>query len=127
MPTAVDGPSTAAARPRLWRITDRRSFDDLRRRGRRTRRGCVTVTFVPPQPGAAPTHPRAAFAVGRQVGGSVVRNRIRRRLRAALRQLLSDGSLPPGTYLVGATAPAATVPWPQLVSELADAVAEVTR
>ena len=126
MTTAVDGPPSSAARPRLWRITDRRSFEALRRRGRRARRSCVTVTFVPPATSPA-TPPRVGFAVGRQVGGAVVRNRIRRRLRAALHQLLVEGALPPGTYLVGATASAATAPWDQLVAELRAAVVEATR
>lgn len=127
MTTAVDGPSTSAARPRLWRITDRRSFDDLRRHGRRCRRGCVVVTFVPPAPGAAAGPPRAGFAVGRQVGGAVVRNRVRRRLRAGLRHLLAEGALPPGTYLVGARTEAATVAWSRLLGDLTHAVGEVTR
>ena len=127
MPTAVDGPPVPSTRPGLWRITDRRSFDELRRRGRRSRRGCLTVTFVPPAADAPAAPPRAGFAVGRPVGGAVVRNRVRRRLRAALRQLVTDGTLPPGTYLVGATAEAATLAWPDLVTQLAEAVAEASR
>lgn len=38
-----------------------------------------------------------AFAIGRDVGSAVVRNRIRRRLRELLRQI----SLPNGWYLIG--------------------------
>ena len=127
MLTAVDDPPVSSARPQLWRITDRRSFDELRRRGRRARRGCVTVTFVPPAPDAAVAPPRAGFAVGRRVGGAVVRNRVRRRLRAGLRQLVAGGALPPGTYLVGATAEAAKLAWPALVTQLTEAVAEVSQ
>jgi ribonuclease P protein component len=45
---------------------------------------------------------RVAFAVSRQVGSAVVRNRVRRRLRAALQELdrLDDPRFPPGDYLV---------------------------
>ena len=39
-----------------------------------------------------------AYALGRAIGPAVVRNRLRRRLRA----LLDDTSLPPGLYLIGA-------------------------
>jgi ribonuclease P protein component len=43
-----------------------------------------------------------AFAVGRQIGSAVVRNRVRRRLRAALQELEreADPRFPPGDYLV---------------------------
>lgn len=44
---------------------------------------------------------RLAFAVGRKVGGAVVRNRIRRRLRAAVHELGRTGAgLPTGACLV---------------------------
>jgi ribonuclease P protein component len=57
----------------------------------------------------------------------VVRNRVRRRLRAALRELLGQGRLPGGTYLLGATAAVATMPWSELVDLLQETVAEVQR
>lgn len=45
--------------------------------------------------------PRVAFAVPRSVGNSVIRNRIRRRMREAVRH--HAGSMTPGsTYLVAA-------------------------
>ncbi len=44
---------------------------------------------------------RVAFAVGRSVGGAVVRNRIKRRLREAFsRMLLKNKSIPNGDYLI---------------------------
>jgi len=127
MPTAVHGSDVAAARPQLWRITDRRTFQDLRRHGRRVRRGPLTVTWLPAAAGTAVDPPRAGFAVGKGTGGAVVRNRVRRRLRAALRELLGDGRLPTGTYLVGGTAELATMPWPGLLELLRDALAEAQR
>jgi len=68
-----------------------------------------------------------AFAVGKATGGAVVRNRVRRRLRAALRELLVAGRLPPGTYLLGAIAVVAQMPWSELLSSLSAAIDEVTR
>jgi ribonuclease P protein component len=125
MPTAVQGPGVTAARPQLWRITDRRTFQALRHSRRRVRRGPLTVTWLAAEVGDA-TPPRVGFAVGRATGGAVVRNRVRRRLRAALRELRIDDRLPAGTYLFGATAEVATMPWSDLVSLVADAVAEAT-
>ena len=52
----------------------------------------------------------------------MVRNRIRRRLRAGLRQLLVDGRLPAGAYLVGGGAEVARMPWATLVSDLDAAI-----
>jgi ribonuclease P protein component len=45
-----------------------------------------------------------AYTIGRRVGGAVVRNRLRRRLRALIRD--AAPTLRPGAYLIGA-APAA--------------------
>jgi ribonuclease P protein component len=127
MPTAVQETDVAAPRPQLWRITDRRRFHDLRKQGRRVRRGPLTVTWLAPPASAAGEPPRAGFAVGKGTGGAVVRNRVRRRLRAALRQLLADGRLAPGSYLLGGTAELATMPWLELVALLDETVAEVQR
>jgi ribonuclease P protein component len=53
--------------------------------------------------------PRVAFAIGRPVGNAVVRNRLRRRLRALSREHAAEFAAG-HTYLIGATpaAPNAT-------------------
>ena len=88
------------------------------------RRGPLTVTWLPPE--GDPTPPRAAFSVGRAAGSAVRRNRVRRRLRAALRELLAEGRLPAGTYLLGGSAELARLPWPELLDLVGSAVDEVT-
>ncbi len=123
MPTALEAPAVDPPRPRLWRVRSRRTFAALRRQGRRARRGPVTVTWLAP---SEPSPPQAAYAVGRSVGGAAQRNRVRRRLRAALRELLVAGRLPAGSYLVGASAEAADLPWSELVELVGSAVDEVT-
>src|SRR5258708_21849607 len=109
MPSVADHASSVVARPQLWRISDRGTFSALRRRGRRARSGPITLTWLPPEVGALDAPPRVGFAVGRSVGGAVVRNRIRRRLRAGFRELVRAGTLPGGAYLVGATAAVTTL------------------
>ncbi len=63
--------------------------------------------------------PRIAFAVPRSVGGSVVRNRVRRRLREAVRSqagLLTAGN----AYLVGAVSDAANATYREIESTLSE-------
>ena len=126
MPLVASDPPAAAARPTVWRITDRRSFARLRRDGARVRGHALSVTWAPPT-GTGPAVPRVAFAVARRAGGAVVRNRIRRRLRAACRDLAVRDALPAGDYLLGAGPEAAARPWPELVADLEATVARATR
>jgi len=68
------------------------------------------MTFLPGDP-ALP--PRVAYAVGKRVGPAVVRNRVRRRLRAVAQA--HRGELRPGgAYLFGAGPAAATAPFAEL-------------
>jgi len=127
MPAAVQGPSVDVTRPQLWRITDRGTFLTLRKEGRRARRGELTLTWLAPTPGVVATPPRVGFSVGKATGGAVLRNRVRRRLRAALRQLAAEGRLPTGTYLLGGGAALATMPWTTLVDLVAATIAEAQR
>lgn len=64
-----------------------------------------------------------AFAIGRRTGSAVLRNRIRRRLRAALGELAAAGAVPAGAVVVSAGATAATAPFPSLRDDLARALA----
>lgn len=109
---------------RTVRVRTRTEFDALGQRGRRSRHRAVRVTYLPAEPdgsAAAGDAVRVAFAIGRPVGTAVVRNRLRRRLRAALAEL----SPPPGTYLVRADVTAVTLPYADLRAELAASLADV--
>jgi ribonuclease P protein component len=116
---AAQGPSQAE---RLtWRIRDRATFDALAS-GRRRRRGPISMTFLP---GDSSLPPRVAYAVGKRVGGAVVRNRVRRRMRAAT--LAHRAELQPGAYLFGAAPAAAAAPYAEIDAAMGQLLAGAAR
>lgn len=82
---------------------------------------------VAPGSATGPVGNRAlvAFAVGRRTGGAVTRNRIRRRLRSALR--LEADSLEPGAYLIGAGSGVADLEFGELRRRVREAMAAAVR
>jgi ribonuclease P protein component len=74
---------------------------------------------------AAATPPGVAYAVGRSVGGAVVRNRVRRRLRTLVAAEAARAPFVPGYYLLGAAPSAATSSYQQLGDDLGALVARV--
>ena len=106
----------------VWRVRRSASFAELRRDGRKVRSGPLTVTWVP---GPAEEPPKLAFAIGRQVGNAVVRNRLRRRLRSLFAELAPE--LPPGTFLVGTAPAAANLDHGELRRLLSTALTELPR
>ena len=114
----------------IGRISDRATFDALQRDGRRARRDPVTVLFLPEQAARAgfAGEVRVAYSVGRRVGTAVVRNRVRRRLRAAMRDVdREQGGLNSGAYLVLVRPEAGTTPYAELKRSLGEACDEATR
>lgn len=101
---------------RVLAVRGRSAFAALARDGRRFREGPLTVIHR-----VDSTPPRVAFAVGRKVGPAVVRNRVRRRLRA----LWAQHSPPPGDYLLIAGPSAATCTSTELGVALDGALARV--
>jgi ribonuclease P protein component len=91
-------------------------FDRFRTEGRRVRHGPLWCSWIDDQ---AAVPPRVAYAVGRPVGTAVARNRLRRRLRAAVSSCDATRPLPAGWYLLGAASPASELS----SSELQTAVA----
>jgi ribonuclease P protein component len=95
----------------IWRIRDRGTFQRLSREGHRSRAGVLWCTAVL-DPSLSP--PRVAFAIVRAFGPAVQRNRVRRQLRS----LLSETTVPPGAYLIGARPDAAARSYPELRHDL---------
>lgn len=83
--------------PVVGRMRGRSSFRALARPDGRARKGYLSVLYRAPGT-AAPAFPLVGYAIGRRHGSAVRRNRLRRRLREAMRLCAPD--LPPGSYLV---------------------------
>ena len=66
-----------------------------------------------------------AYGIGRSVGNAVVRNRLRRRLRAVMNGVDARGSLPAGDYLVRAESSAAGATFAELRDDLAGITGEL--
>lgn len=112
----------------IWRVRDRAAFTALQRHGRRQRRGPVTVTFLAEAaPEAQAEPPKVAFAVGRNVGRAVRRNRVRRQLRSIMRELVARPETPvgPGTYLVSTRPGVTTLSYQELKRTVETALEQI--
>ena len=81
------------------------------------------MTFLPGDPSRPPC---VAYAVGKRVGPAVVRNRVRRRLRAATWAHRAE-LRPGGAYLFGATPAAASVPFADIDAAMGQLLAGAGR
>jgi ribonuclease P protein component len=104
----------------LGRVSGVERFAALGRTRHRTRSGPLRVAWVPGDDDCSSAS--VAFAIGRRVGSSVVRNRLRRRLRAILVELRPA----PGDYLVVADPAAASVSFSDLKALVSTALASLS-
>lgn len=98
-------------------VRTRQEFSALAQSRARGRSGPIRVTRAPLPEAVehrSPDEPRVAYAVSRRVGSAVVRNRVRRRLRAVMSSLDHDDGLTPGLYLVATRPEVVDLPWPEL-------------
>jgi ribonuclease P protein component len=70
----------------------------------------------------APPAPAAGFTATRKIGGAVVRNRAKRRLREAARALLPSHGRPGAGYVFIAREATAEAPWPALLDDMKTAL-----
>lgn len=144
--TGVAGRAAPTAVPRVTRgerfgrerhLRSPRDFARVRREGRTARGAALSLGYarqiareqatkatgsVPAGPdgaGAQPTGPtRVGFSVGKRVGGAVVRNRVKRRLREIARRRVLPRVAPGWDLVIIAWPPAATANSAALADEL---------
>ncbi len=104
--------------PVLQRLTKRTQFLFVRK-GLRASRPTLSVEARRRADGGAIG---IGLTTSRAVGGAVERNRARRRLREAIRQLLPELGLAGVDYVVVARQAAPTAPWTALLDDLRNAL-----
>ena len=75
---------------------------------------------MPAEPGVKSVFPQVGYAIGKRCGNAVTRNRLRRRLREAVRT--TAPALPLGTYLLRAEPSALQRTQGQLSAHVAEAL-----
>jgi ribonuclease P protein component len=103
---------------RVWRVRPRGEFERIRQNGRSWPHRFL-ILIVLPQPDRAESPPRIGVAAGKKLGNAVTRNRCKRKLRAAVRQVYPN--IPNGVdVIVIARAPLMEAGVPQLVIALTE-------
>ena len=78
----LSGPGKRSKFPRSVRLLRHADFEEVYKQGRRHFAAHMTVFYLPRQKAGGV---RVGFTVGKVLGGAVVRNRMKRRLREAVR------------------------------------------
>jgi ribonuclease P protein component len=112
----------APTAPVAGRIRSRQVFEAVRREGRRGRCGALSVSYLD-QPRWS--RPHVAYAIGRHVGPAVVRNRLRRRLRAIV--AVESPGMPPGAYVVRSKSEGADLGFDELRVAMSRALDKATQ
>ena len=71
-----------------------------------------------PEGRIAPPGPRFGFTVTKKLGGAVIRNRIRRRLKSAISEIMTEGARDGFDYVVVARLAALERPYHDLLADI---------
>jgi ribonuclease P protein component len=113
-------PAGGAPFPRVARLRDGGAIDRVFRQGRRVERPAFALVWI-----GAPGARTVAITAGRRLGGSVARNRARRRLREAYRRVNAHAPGRGVQCCLVARAAALRQPFAALAQDLGAALAAV--
>jgi ribonuclease P protein component len=129
-PSPLEGPQAAfgltpgVSGPRLSILKKREDFL-ASRGGPAAPTPCFLLALSPGANGYS--HPRIGFTVTKKLGGAVVRNRIRRRLKAAAAEAFPGSAMPGRDYVVIARAAAETRAYALLLDDMKRALLRLSR
>ena len=104
----------------------KRRADFLRAaKGRRLRMPCFSLQMIAQPEAEAPQPPRFGFTVTKKLGKAVLRNRIRRRLKEAVRCAPALFARPGHDYVILAQPAALTEDFAQLQRQISQAIADI--
>lgn len=109
--------------PRSARLLRHADFERVYKQGQRHFSAHMTVFYLRRAEGDGP---RIGFTVGRAMGGAVVRNRIKRRLREAVR-LTRPAAGPPADVVINPKKALVTAEFADLLQELGAAFTVIER
>jgi ribonuclease P protein component len=113
-------PAVSETFSRNDRLRQRREFEECYASGARVSGRHLQVFVLPARDPAARV--RLGISVSKRVGGSVVRNRVRRRLREIFRRTRGATISAPVSLVVNARTSAATATFPELAEDFAATV-----
>jgi len=102
----------------LQRLTKRAQFLFVRQGARASRPAVLVEARRRAEDGPI----GVGFTASGKIGGAVIRNKARRRLREAARKLLPEHGLPGVDYVLVARQTTPSVPWPALLDDLGNAL-----
>ncbi|OJY38149.1 MAG: ribonuclease P protein component [Rhizobiales bacterium 65-9] len=103
------------------KLTRRADFTAARK-GRRAHAATLTAQIARRMDGSAGEGPRVGLTVTKKIGGAVARNRIKRRLRAAVRAASADAADAACDHVLIAKREALTAPFKTLARDVAAAL-----
>lgn len=121
--------SPVAKFPKSVRLLKHADFKRVYENGKRQFSGNLTVFFLPrsTEPESDLQGPRVGITVGRALGGAVHRNRIKRRVREAVRDRMGLISQSPVDIVINPKKTVLTIEYEPLVMELSRAFEAVSR